>query len=338
MERLTLPTYRKAINILPGRFGNQGYAISQHTDYWDEVARAYPVNMSTAANAGPISPPYVGSSGSTITYPYTGTDLDEKLRAQCTLLLCEKARNRPVIFGIQTQTSSILPKFTSHSEFSTWVTDKHLPLVEEMAKASEIIKAEFLDPYPGEVEIVLNRIQQPGLDTGTSTLVSTANNWISRVKEKIRPTGGTSLFSGRLVGRSAPQFESGGYNDGNGGTTSDGSFWASISYAGYDEIHFALTSNCSTTYFDTQLTNFKALAGSIPWYIAELWMYSAGWTACGGASANAKDTYLTQLFTKMDAITGNKPLGVGIDINPDDDANTLDSAALTVITQFFNSH
>lgn len=333
---LSLPADRKGLNVLPGRFGDRGYAITQHTDYWAEIAAAHPVNMSPAANAGPIAPPHVGSSGTVLKYPYTGADLDEKLRAQCAILLCERARGRPVVFALQDQSENF-PRFADHAGFRSWVAERHLPLAAEMARAAEAMQAEFLDPFPNEVEIFLNRFHQPLLDTGTADLVAAANAWSASLRETIRPAGGAPLYSGRLVGRSAANFETGGYQDGRGGSTSDGSFWKGVRYAGYDEVHVSLTSNCSPTYLDAQLAGFQAVAAGLPWYIAEVWLYDRGWGACGGAAANPAEAYLAQLFSKIDALGGDKPRGIAIDVNPGDDAGTLSPAALELISERFRS-
>lgn len=337
MTRLPLPAFRKALNVLPGKFGGRGYTVVSHVNYWAEVAATYPVNMSPAASAGPISPPWVDADGRLLTYPFAGPALDEKLRAIATVLLEQKARGLPVVFGLQVRITPELA-FTDHAAFDDWVATRYLPMVIEMAAAAEIVKAEFLDPFPCEVEAFLNRFNQPRLDVGTPVLVAAANRWLDRTREAIRPSGAAPLFTGRLVGRSYANYEAGGYADGAGGQTADGSFWTGVRFAGYDELHFTISSNSSPTYIDTQLRNYQTVAGARPWAISEVWLSSRPFAANGAPAPHPEADYLTRLFATVDALTGNRPLGIGVDINPEDDAGTLDPAALAVVTAYFRAH
>lgn len=254
----------------------------------------WPADLSPQSEQG--LPPFTQS------YPLPAATLDEQVRNYAALLLREKTAGRRVLFALPAPPSadSALPK--TAGEYRTWLASVWLPRVKVAARAAELVKAEYLDPFSPEADIAFNH--------ATWTAMSGADR-LATVQDFVNQTrAAASAFKGILVGRQGWQFWD--------ATADQRAFWAAapmqdLSFKGYGMMGVSLlpvrfnacTPEYAKQYLDVQLPQLTKMAArdGIPWGILELDVFTFGsltsYGSCGAAPADVQQSIWTAVLDKL---------------------------------------
>lgn len=232
----------------------------------------------------------------TFVVPYPLDRLDQKLRASVVLHLFEKSK------GLPTKMVNFYPPFAewgdfaTKAEFDTWFETKFLPEKEAEARAAELMKAERFIPWPLELEVLVYKVGGVGnggfLDGASpEDILAFANEVKTRVFNTVRP-----LYSGKLVAHVHNNY----FN------RPESHFWNQMSYAEFDEIHFAFfppfDPETTAAYMDEQLTNYMKVlqnSGNLPWVAAEVSVFE--WYVQDGMLPTFEKDMYEVAFNKLDA-------------------------------------
>ena len=316
---LSYPAFRKGLTLLPGYFSRG--TLSQYMNMWSTIESSHSVNI-TSAFFG-VMPP------TGYTWPYSSSVLDEKLRAFSAIAVKKKQKGLAVVLVNQPSDTG-LPLFSSASEFQSWVTNTHLPMVKQEAQAAERMKIEYYGPFPKEVEVFLGSGYQPTLwnNLACADILDAAQWWVNQARDTAK-----KYYTGKLIAHSYGNYDFGKQT-----------CWQGISYTGYDEILFTIVPTCSLTdtasYLDAQLDGYLTIvanSSNIPWSIGEVWVKETYFKACGNSLAPIEADIYSMVFVKVHSRT-SQPIGMGIDYNSSDDATSIGSAAMSIVDSYFNSH
>lgn len=248
-------------------------------------------------------PPYGGPDGGEIIVPYPLDHLDKKLRAATVLFLREKEMGLPTVFVNFYPPFIDMPVFNSKSEFETWFVEKYLPEKEAEAKAAEMMKAEKYIPWPLEFELFITQlggIYDDGFlaNAPEEEILEFANDFKNRVLSAVK-----AQYNGIVVAHLYTNYE-----------IEERRFWNKMSYAGFDELEFAIfppfdvaTTN---TYMDFQLENYQKIienSGNLPWVASEVSVFE-WYVEDGKLEEYEKDMYQAAFNKLLNA--SNPPRGI----------------------------
>ena len=307
-QRLPIPAFEKralswyGLGDDTGPFNSSEDWMPQVLAYNDNLIQEFGANMSTALMAG--LPPFVNNDGSELTYPLPLDVLDEKLRTTTTLFLYEKSLGLPVTLVNFYPPNQETERFATKAEFYTWFEEKFLPEKEAEARAAEIMKAEKYMPWPLEFELFITDvggIYDDGFLANSSPEEVLA--FAEEVKTRILNTV-KAQYNGIVVAHLYHNYQ----------VRPEASYWDEMSYAGFDEIYFAIfppyNVDFTEDYLNAQLPHyFKILenSGNLPWNASEISVFE-WYVEAGQMEAYEKDMY--QITFETLAASAVPPKGI----------------------------
>lgn len=287
------------------QFGQQSGLVQMHMDLWEDVRTTEPVTLSSANMAS--MPPWADPQGQTLEYPLSPHWHDESLRGVIPPMLAEKRAGTPVLLQNHYPHGMLGPEFEDPDQFRAWMEDHFLPEKEREAEAAQRAGIEAYAPFPIEVEVYFNHIDQPTLnELPTEELVTLAQEWVDATLETVRP-----LYDGHLVAHSYAKYDF------------RGAEWQEISFAGFDEVAFSLFPECDMNitrdYLETQLDAYMAMVArdGVAWSIGEFGADEDNFELCGtDFDAIEQEIYQT-VFDAVDA-RAPTPVGMGVAWLPGD--------------------
>lgn len=323
-QRLPYPNFAKRAlawgeSIQP----SDGNYAREALDYYDNLYNTFKPNISPALFT--VLPPFVNDDGSNPTYPLSGEIFDKKLRSCTVLFLREKSKGRLTTFVNFWPPTIEDPNFTSETMFNQWFDEKYLPEKIAEAKASELMKAEYLIAWPLELELFVHNLGGVGnggfLDNKSGEeVLAFANNFKNKIRDEVK-----KHYHGKLI---AHLYQNYFQRD---------SLWENMTYEGFDELHMAFfpTLDVQTTemYMDAQIRHYTKIiqnSGNLPWVASEISLFEK-YFPDGNLRSIEKEIYET-VFTKLE----NAPIPPA-GISPAAGLILTDEAKNYII-QYFNSH
>ena len=276
----------------------------RYLELWDRLAATYAVNVSPMVAGGAL-PPYTDADRRPLVWPLKEADHDRLVRANVLFLTSEKRKGRPVYWSNHHPPTTRWPQFGSAAEFETWVRGVHLPQVKREAVGAELVKAEYFDAFPTELDHFFYPTLQPTLSQlPDAELIPLAQRWADAVRDVARQE-----FKGRLVCRLGAQVVGQHVRPG----------WQKLSCAGYDEMAMTVFTKCDVAqtraYLRDQLAFFVSMAvrDRIPWSVGELDVLPVYVKACGNDFDTLEPALHREIFAQLSA-QQPPPVGVSITI------------------------
>ncbi|MTI88607.1 MAG: hypothetical protein FH748_11620 [Balneolaceae bacterium] len=293
------PDFAARVLVSSQLFEQKSGLVDRHLDFWEKIRTEESVELSSANMVA--MPPYADEQGNPLEYPLTPEWHDEVLRGAIPAMMREKRSGLPVLLQNLYPNDMLGPTFESADDFRTWMEDHFLPEKEREAKAVARAGIEAYGPFPIEIEVYFNPVDQPILnELPKAELVSLAQEWVTATLEVVRP-----LYEGRIVAHSYSNYKVWGEE------------WEDLSFPGYDEVAFSLFPECNMptteSYLEKQINAYVHIAkrDNIPWSIGELGINRAYFENCGtNFDAIEADVYRA-VFEAVDAAEP-ATMGMGI--------------------------
>jgi len=297
-ERLALPAFEKralAWSGLPGEeevFDRSLPWMPQVIEYNKTIVSDFVANKSSALFNS--VPPFQTPDGNAIQVPFPLDILDQRLRSITTLFLYENSLGLPVTLVNFYPPSVEIEKFATKTAFYQWFEQRFLPEKAAEAKAAEIMKAEKYTPLPLEFELLINEfggIFNNGFLSNSSEeeILEFANDLKTKILTTVK-----AHYNGKVVVGLYNNYQRIEYQ-----------YWDRMSYAGFDEIHFAFFPpfDVETTniYMDDLLGhNMKIVqnSGNIPWLASEISVFE--WYVEEGKLLEYERAMYEAAFTKLE--------------------------------------
>ena len=306
LVRLDSPQFYKMAHsgdTVPGTPNTQpAPTVLEWIEHWDDIYTSYGANISPALMS-PV-PPWVQENGEEFEYPLSEEILDQKLRSASLIYINEKLKGRRIRFvqfyppSVDIQTGN----FDDEESFRAFFTNRIVPEKVIEATLAELIKAEYYNPFPLEIEIFVKNLNFSGSLT-TSQQIQLAQDIINELHAAVSP-----IFNGELEVPSVGRY------------TSFDDEWAVLDFSAYDLLAFGIFPECNLTitqdYLNLQITNFEAIVerDNIPWIFSEVFINSDLYTleGCDQDFSAIEADILNAVVTTMESAY-TPPVGAGFD-------------------------
>jgi hypothetical protein len=306
LVRLDSPEFYKMAHsgdTVPGTPDTQpAPTVLEWIDHWDDIYTSYGSNISPALMS-PV-PPWVDESGEEFEYPLSAELLDQKLRSASLIYINEKLKGRRIRFvqfyppSADAQTGN----FDDLESFHEFFTNRYVTEKVTEATIAELVKAEYYNPFPLEIEIFVKNLNFSGSLT-TSQQIQLAQDIIDELYVAVSP-----IYNGDIEVPSVGRY------------TSVDDEWSVLDFSNYDLLAFGLFPECNLAitqdYLDIQIANFEAIVerDQVPWIFSEIFINPELFTieGCDQDFSAIEVNILNAVVTTMES-TANDPIGAGFD-------------------------